>query len=158
MRTRIVLVALCLTLAWSLSLIAGARAQTKSVDTELQKFQGTWVMIAAEMDGKAVHDAHVNQSKITFAGDKVELFTPHQHTEVIVATVVKLETGKNPKEMHWIRANGPKAGATVVSIYEFEGADQYKISFDPAGVTVPKKFSTEVGSGHIWHAWKRLTP
>ena len=57
MRTRIVLVALCLTLAWSLSLIDGAQTPTKGADTELHKFQGAWVMIAAEMDGKAVHDA-----------------------------------------------------------------------------------------------------
>ncbi len=156
MRTRIFFMALSMALVWSLSTFATAPAQAKSVDAELQKFQGTWVMVAAEMEGKAVADAHVKQSKINFVGDKVELFTPHQHKDVIVATVVKLDTAKNPKEMHWLRANGPKAGTTVISIYEFEGADQYKISFDPAGVSVPKKFSTEAGSGHIWHTWKRL--
>lgn len=156
MRTRLFFTALCLTLIWSLSTFATLQAQTKNIDAELQKFQGTWVMIAAEMDGKAVPDAHVKLSKITFVGDKVELFTPHQHKDVIVATVVKLDTAKNPKEMHWLRAKGPKAGTTMVSIYEFEGADQYKISFDPAGMTIPKKFGTEAGSGHIWHTWKRL--
>ena len=156
MRTPIFFIALCMTLVWSLSTFAVAPAQAESYDAELQKFQGTWVMVAAEMDGKAVADAHVEQSKITFVGDKVELLTPHQHKDVIVATVMKLDTAKNPREMHWLRANGPKAGTTVVSIYEFEGADQYKISFDPAGVTVPKNFDTEIGSGHIWHTWKRL--
>ena len=156
MRTRFFIITMCLALACSLSTFATTQVQAKSVDAELQKFQGAWILIAAEMDGKAVPDAHVKQSKLTFVGDKVELFTPHQHKDVIVATVVKLDSTKNPKEMHWLRANGPKAGTTVISIYEFEGADQYKISFDPAGVTVPKKFGTEVGSGHIWHTWKRL--
>jgi uncharacterized protein (TIGR03067 family) len=156
MRSKALIIAAFITLAWSLSTFAIAQAKEKAAEAELQKFQGTWLMIAAEMDGKAVPDAHVKQSKITFASDKVELFTPHQHKDVIVARITKLDTAKNPKEMHWLRANGPKAGTTMISIYEFEGPDKYKISFDPAGVTVPKKFGTEAGSGHIWHTWKRV--
>jgi uncharacterized protein (TIGR03067 family) len=68
---------------------------------------------------------------------------------------VKLDVTKNPKEMHWVRATGPNAGATTIAIYEFEGPDRYKICFDPAGVAVPKEFGTKTGSGHIWHTWKR---
>ena len=156
MRAKIFVIAIYMTLGWALSTVAATQAQDKSAEPELQKFQGTWVLIAAEMDGKAVPDAHVKQSKITFVGNKVELLTPHQHKDVIVAKITKLDTAKNPKEMHWLRANGPKAGTTVISIYEFEGPDKYKISFDPAGVTVPKKFGTEAGAGHFWHTWKRI--
>ena len=135
--------------------IAAAQAQPQSVDAELQKFQGTWVMISAEMDGKKVHDTHVKQSRITFVGDKVEVITPHQHRDTIIASVVKLDLTKNPKEMHWVRTAGPNAGKTMIAIYEFEGPDQYKICFDPAGGAVPKEFGTKEGSGHIWHTWKR---
>jgi uncharacterized protein (TIGR03067 family) len=57
--------------------------------------------------------------------------------------------------MHWVRTNGPNAGRTMTAIYAFEGPDQYKICFDPAGAAAPEKFGTKAGSGHIWHTWKR---
>jgi len=140
--------------AWS---IEPAQSQDNSFQTELQKFQGTWVMVSAEMDGKKVHDDQMKQSKITFVGDKVEVITPHQHKEKIIATIKKFDTTKTPKEMHYVRSIGPNAGTTVIAIYEFDGPDQHKICFDPAGKDTPKKFETKAESGHIWHTWKRVT-
>ncbi len=139
--------------AWT---TAPAQMQPKSVDPELQKFQGTWVMISGEMDGKKVQDAHVKNSRITFVGDKVEVITPHQNAATIIASVVKLDPTKTPKEMHWVYTSGPKAGKTRIAIYEFEGPDQYKICFDPEGRAEPKEFGTKEGSGHIWHTWRRV--
>lgn len=124
--------------------------------TELQKFQGTWVLVSGEIDGKKVAEEHVKQSKITFDGNKMMVDTPHQSKETIVATITKLDPTKTPKEMHWVRTTGPNAGTTMIAIYEFEGADQYKIRFDPAGKTVPKEFGTTEGTGHIWHTWRRV--
>ncbi len=136
---------------WS---IASAQSQE---DSELQKFQGAWVMVSAEMDGKKVHDDHIKQSKITYVGNKVEVITPHQHKEKIIGTITKFDTTKSPKEMHYVRSIGPNTGTPVVAIYEFDGPDQYKISFHPAGKDTPKKFGSKAGSGHIWHTWKRVT-
>lgn len=142
-------------LVWPAWTVAAAQAQQQSVDPELQKFQGTWVMISGEMGGKKVHDTHVKNSKIKFVGDKVEVVTPHQDADPIIVSVIKLDTTKNPKEMHWVYTAGPKAGKTRIAIYEFDGPDQYKICFDPADGTVLKEFGTKEGSGHIWHTWKR---
>jgi uncharacterized protein (TIGR03067 family) len=155
MRSRILIIVTVILLVWTAWTVAAAQGQVQTSDAELQKFQGSWVMTAAEMDGKKVQDTHVKQSKITFAGDKVEVVTPHQHKDTIIATIKKLEVTKTPKEMHWVRTAGPKTGVTMIAIYEFEGPDQYKICFDPAGFAVPNKFNTKEGSGHIWHTWKR---
>ncbi len=155
MRSRIFVVLSVLSLVFCIWSVAGAQAPAPGADAELQKFQGTWVLISAEMNGKKVHDKHVKASRITFVGDKVEVISPHQHKEKIIASVVKLDPAKNPKEMHWVRSTGPNAGATTIAIYEFEGPDQYKICFDPAGKEALKKFGTKEGSGHIWHTWKR---
>jgi uncharacterized protein (TIGR03067 family) len=145
-----------MSLLWSAGTIPAAQAQQRKLDPELQRFQGTWVMTSAEMDGKQLHDAHVKRSRITFVGDKVELIAPHQHKDTIVASVVRLDLTKNPKEMHWVRTTGPNAGKSMSAIYEFEGPDQYRICFDPAGLAVPKEFGTKAGSGHIRHTWKRV--
>ena len=138
------------------SLAGVALAEDKIDGAELKKFQGTWVMTSAEMDGKKVHDAHVKVSKITFVGTAVEVLSPHQGKEKIVAKVTKLDPSTKPAQIHWIRSAGPKAGATMMAIYEFTGPDQYKVCFDPAGQGAPDKFATKAGSGHIWHNWKRV--
>ena len=156
MRLKVFGMATIMWLVWSIWAFAAAQAPGQSADTELQRFQGTWVLISAEMSGKKIHDGHVKQSKITFVGDKVEIITPHQHKEKIIASITKLDLTKNPKEMHWIRSAGPNVGAATIAIYEFEGPDQYRICFDPAGLDMPKKFGTKEGSRHIWHTWKRV--
>ena len=102
MRSKIYVIAAVMSLVWSAGTIAGP-PQGQRAKAELQKFQGTWMMVSAEMDGKKVNDADVKQSKITFVGNKVELITPHQHKDKIVASIAKLDLTKNPKEMHWVR-------------------------------------------------------
>ena len=156
MRSKIFVMLTVMSLVWSVWTIGAPQAQGQSIDSELQRFQGTWAMISAEMDGKKVSDADVKQSKITFVGDKIEVIAPHQHKDTIVASVTKLDLTKNPKEMHWVRSAGPNAGTTMIGIYEFKGPDQFQFSFDPAGLTVPKKLGTKAGSGHLWHTWKRV--
>jgi uncharacterized protein (TIGR03067 family) len=125
---------------------------------ELRKLQGTWVMVTGELSGKKAADEHVSQSKIIYEGNKLQLVVPNQTTETIVAEVVKIDPTKNPKEMHFIRKNGPNAGKTLIGIYEFEGDDQYKFAFDPAGATALKEFATKDGTGHIRNTWKRVKP
>jgi uncharacterized protein (TIGR03067 family) len=122
---------------------------------ELQKLQGTWIMVSGERDGKKVADEHIKQSRITYDGTKMEIITPHQSSETIAADIVKIDPSKTPKELHFIRRNGPNAGKTMVGIYEFEGDEKYRFAFDPSGASVLKEFTTKAGTGYILHTWKR---
>lgn len=85
----------------------------------------------------------------------MEIITPHQSSETIVADIVKIDPSKTPKELHFIRRNGPNAGKTMIGIYEFEGDEQYKFVFDPSGSTVLNEFTTKAGTGYTLHTWKR---
>ena len=60
MRSTIFVIVTVMSLVWSVGTIAAAPAPGQSAEAELQKFQGTWVMISAEMDGKKVKDADVS--------------------------------------------------------------------------------------------------
>ena len=82
----------------TLMLLLGAGGAVMAADpsedagkAELQKFQGTWVLVAGEIDGKKVAEEHVKQSKITFDGTTVMVDTPHQSTDTIVAMMTKLD-------------------------------------------------------------------
>ncbi len=130
----------------------------ETADTELNKLQGTWVMVSGERDGKKIADEYVSKNKIIFQGNHGQITSPHQSNETILFDIVKIDPTKNPKEMHFIRKNGPSAGKTIIAVYEFDGNDHYKFAFDPTGVTTPKEFATKEGTGHLLHAWKRAKP
>ena len=145
MRTKIFVIVAVMSLVWSVGTIAAAQAQGQSADAELQRFQGTWVMVSAEMDGKKVDDAHVKKSKITFVGDKVELITPHQHKDKIVASIAKLDLTKNPRKCTGfalqVRTPAPPCSGSM----SLRGPTSSRFCFDPAGLAVPKKFGTKSG-------------
>ncbi len=153
MKKVIVMTGILATLVLALCLPGIAGAQDKSTTDALRKFQGSWVMTSAEMDGRKIGDEQVKKSRITFTGNKVELLTPHQHKEIIVAKVTKVDDIK--KEMQWVRSSGPHSGITMTAKFEFQGPDSYIIIFNPKGDALPAAFTTTPGSGHIKHSWKR---
>lgn len=153
-----VLIGATFALLWSIGSPFAAEVGGEDAQKELQKLQGAWVMVSGEMDGKKATDEHVKQSKIVYEGSKIQVVVPTQTGETILSDVVKIDPTKNPKEMHFIRKNGPNAGKTVIAIYEFEGDDQYKIAFDPSGAATLKEFATKEGTGHVRNTWKRVKP
>jgi uncharacterized protein (TIGR03067 family) len=158
MRWKIMLIAATVLLLGSIGSCFAAEVGGEDAKNELKKFQGTWVMVSGEMGGKQAADEHVKQGKIIYEGNKIQIVVPNQTPETVVAEIVKIDPTKNPKEMHFIRKNGPNAGKTLIGVYEFEGGDQYKFAFDPAGVTTLKEFSTKAGTGHVRNTWKRVKP
>ena len=155
-RLNVMLLISALLLVFSVGTPYAAGISGPEAEKELKKFQGTWVMVSGEKDSKKIPDEHVNQSKIVYDGNTMKLVTPHQTAEVIVAEIVKLDPSGNPKQMHFIRKNGPSAGKTIVGIYEFDGEDIYKFAFDPTGGVTLGDFATEDGTGHMRHTWKRV--
>ena len=143
--------------AFAFTTFLGAALAAES-QPPLDQFQGTWVMLSGERDGKKISDDHLKKSVITYKGNQGELVAPHQHNEAILFEIVKVDPATSPKQFHLIRKNGPSAGKTIVAIYEFDGADQFKFAFDPAAVTPPKDFTTKEGTGFISHVWKRSKP
>jgi len=158
MRRQITLIVAALLVLGAVGFSLAAEVGGEDAKNELKKFQGSWVMVSGEMDGKKAADEHVSKSKITYEGNKIQISVPNQTSETIVAELVKIDPSKTPKEMYFIRKNGPNAGKTLIGIYEFEGDDQYRFAFDPAGAVTLKEFATKAGTGHVRNSWKRVKP
>ena len=142
----------------SIGILQAAEVGGPEAEKDLQKFQGTWVMVSGERDGKSAADEHVVVSRLVYKGNGGLLIVPNQHHEPIIFEIVKLDTTKKPNEMHFIRRSGPHAGKTIIAIYEFDGDHQYKFAFDPTGSATLKEFATKEGTGHIRNTWKRAKP
>jgi len=107
MRWKIISIAVALLLLGSIGPSFTAGVGGEDAQKELQKLQGTWVMVSGELGGKKAADEHVSRSKIIYEGNKLQIVVPNQTTETIIAEIVKIDPTKNPKEMHFIRKNGP---------------------------------------------------
>ncbi len=139
----------------SLGLLLGAGGAGDEAKKELKRFEGTWVLVSGEVDGKPVADKHIKASKMTIKARKVALLTPHQSKQTIEANLT-VDPAKRPRQMDWVRATEPGKGKRMHAIYEWLGDDQYRICFAPPGKDRPTEFKTRPGSGHILHVWKRV--
>jgi uncharacterized protein (TIGR03067 family) len=136
--------------------VAGTEAEDNQVHKqELERLQGTWVLVSGEVEGKKVDSKSIKASRMTYSGDTVTLTTPHQSKQPIKARLKRLDPKKAPSEMDWVRGAGPGAGRTMQAIYEFQGEDTYKVCFHPTGNGRPKEFATTTGGCRILHVWKR---
>lgn len=134
---------------------AAAPPRDEKGDKERKKLAGTWALASGQVDGKAIPEEQVKATKITWDGDKATVVSPHQSKETITAKVTRIDPGKKPGEMDWVRDAGPGKEKTMLGIYEWVDADTYRICFDPACKDRPKDFKAAAGSGHILHVWKR---
>jgi uncharacterized protein (TIGR03067 family) len=150
---------LLLSLAVTLLLVPAQAqdAKDEKVEKELRRLEGSWVLVAGEVDGKAVAKEHLQRAKRTHTGNEIAVDAPHQSKEPIKNKLARLDPAKAPKEMDLARAAGPSAGKTLLAIYELGEDGSFKICYDPSGKERPKEFKTKPGSGYVLHVWKRET-
>ena len=108
--------------------------------SDLEKLQGTWQMIAFEMDGRSIPPG---SASIVIKGNK---FTSLSMGAQYEGTMVVDSTSK-PKTFDVKFNKGPHKGETSLGIYELRGKT-WKICIGLTGVKRPTKFAAEPGTGH----------
>lgn len=131
-----------LLLVLSLGLLLAA----EDAKNDMKAFEGTWLLVSGEHDGKKESDEFHKNSRLEVKGDK--------HTiklgDVTHKASHKLDTSKKPKTIDITRDDGVK----IEAIYELSG-DTFKICLPAKGKGRPKEFSAKEGSGQTLHVWKR---
>src|SRR5215469_7313164 len=89
-----------------LLLVACNRQQPQAAapKTDLDRFQGTWYLVAAVKDGTVLPEDKVKQISIVFKGDTFR-FTGLAEDDTSREGTIKLEENKTPKEMDAISTN-----------------------------------------------------
>src|SRR4051794_3508030 len=116
---------------------------------DLQGLQGTWKLVSAMQNGRALAEEKVKKTSIVFKGDTF-LFPDLAEDATSRAGTIKIDATKKPRQMDAIST----AKETMLGIYELDG-DNYKVCFAPAGKPRPTEFGSKVGSGHIFQVWER---
>jgi uncharacterized protein (TIGR03067 family) len=135
----------------ALSLVACNRQQPAAAapKTDLERFQGTWYLVAAVKDGNVLPEDKVKQTTIVFKGDTFRFPGLSEYATSKEGTI-KLDENKTPKEIDAISTDKE----VMLGIYRMDD-NGYKICFAPAGKPRPTDIRSEPGSGNILQSWSR---
>jgi uncharacterized protein (TIGR03067 family) len=120
---------------------------------ELEKFAGTWQVVASEKDGVKTPEADLKQMKFIITGDK---FTLELAGKTVEKGWVCIDPARKPKVID-IYPTKPE-GKVEMGIYEWDGEDKLKVCCTDPGTeqTRPRLFSTTKGTGHVLTACQRV--
>lgn len=133
-----------------LAVVASARAED-AAKKDFAKLQGTWVVTAAEQDGKALD---------RLQGGKLVIKDQNFHIKTASGTEMKgdlqLDPAKKPTHMDWMHQEGLLREKTWQGIYELDG-DDLKLCYAEAdsGKDRPGEFKTEADSKRLLVVLKR---
>jgi uncharacterized protein (TIGR03067 family) len=123
-------------------LLTGADRPTGDVKEELKKFQGTWVPVSLEINGKQAPRQDLKSFRITFEGRNI---TRRSKDGTVHATFA-IDPSKDPK---WFDATAVQDGkkAKAVGIYKFDRGRLTLCSrHNAAEGQRPTEFSTKGGT------------
>ena len=116
---------------------------------DLDGIQGTWNLVSAMEDGKALPEEKVKQTTIVLKGNTFH-FPGLAEDATSRAGTFKLDETTTPKQMDSFSTDKE----LMLGIYELE-PDSYKVCFAQVGKPRPTTFSSESGSGRILQVWER---
>ncbi|HZT79683.1 MAG TPA: TIGR03067 domain-containing protein [Gemmataceae bacterium] len=108
---------------------------------EAKKFQGTWVFVSMERDGKQQPKGDEVMT-VTIQGDK---FTVKRGDKFFHSGTQKLYPARKPKAIDARITEGEGKGTTMLGIYELDG-DTLKVCFDEEGKARPTEFKSKPNS------------
>jgi uncharacterized protein (TIGR03067 family) len=122
---------------------------------DLAKFDGTWVTISIEANGKKIPDEELKKApgRLTIKDGKWKL----KASDIEQSGTFTVDTSKKPKQIDIKPADGPNAGQTIKAIYELEG-DTMKVCYAAPDQPRPTAFATEEKSGRVLIEYKREKP
>ena len=112
--------------------------------------EGTWYVVALEVDGQPMPAGMLGAARIVVEGDRFQSLG----MGAVYEGKMKLDPSANPKTFDLTFTAGPEKGNTALGIYELE-SDDWKLCLTTRGGDRPKRFATEPGTGHALETLQR---
>jgi uncharacterized protein (TIGR03067 family) len=138
-----------LTLAAALSVAADDPAPS-----DLDRLQGTWLLITLEAEGEDVPAEQHEGWNAVYAGNRLTLRAGEM---VRRRGIITLDPSRSPRAMNTWDQDGPYEDQTVPGIYELAG-DTLKVCFARPGAERPTEFTTRRGTGFLYCVYRRQKP
>jgi uncharacterized protein (TIGR03067 family) len=120
---------------------------------DFRQMQGSWTLVYAENDGMQFSYDVSGLGRLFVRGDRYKLGpqTPGASTGQFA-----LNGSRWPRQINYTPMTGPRAGQTMLGIYEILG-DTHKVCFAAPGQPRPTNFSTTPGTGQMNYVWLRTS-
>jgi uncharacterized protein (TIGR03067 family) len=138
-------------LAAGLVIATGAARAKDDTAKEIKKLQGTWKVVAVEVDGNELSDEDRKQAptRLIVKGTKYTLKgTQDSKGSFQVGANKKFKTITSKP------TDGPYKGKTIKGIYKLDG-DTMTVCYDITGKTCPDAFTTKEKEGYVIIKYKR---
>ena len=123
---------------------------SKEVKEELERLQGTWILVGRELDGKKATEEEVKtlDGKLIQKGNRFTYTSRGDETGR--RGTFKIDPTANPKQLEWTAMGEEKK---VLAIYKLEG-DRLTICAG-SGDKRPREFTTKPGDGQVIVIYQR---
>jgi uncharacterized protein (TIGR03067 family) len=125
-----------------------APAQDEAKD--LAKLEGTWQPTHVEIDGQP-YKGDFSKDRLVIIGKNYTMTGP----KVKMEGVLKIDSGKTPRQMDTEVTDGDGKGTRTVGIYELDG-DRLMVCYRVAPGGRPTEFATGADSGRALIKYKRV--
>jgi uncharacterized protein (TIGR03067 family) len=126
----------------AIGVTVAAEPEAEDVNKELKKFNGTWVILSAEVSGRKQPPDTLKGLELTFKGDKVTFKTPKGNWE----GTMTVDPNANPKQYEATATSPDGKKITSYGVYEFKD-DTLRLCYVIGNKDKrPKEFKTKEGT------------
>ena len=134
------------------------RDQTdEAVKSELDQFQGVWVLTSSRTDGRDTPPEGIKQLADLKIIVKSDTWTCKVGDETQFDGTFRLDPTKTPKRFDFTNTSGENKGKTFLAIYKLEG-DTLTYCEAAQGKLRPSEFAAKPASGRTLNVFKREKP
>jgi uncharacterized protein (TIGR03067 family) len=119
---------------------------------ELASLQGTWEIVALEVDGSTLPEGAFAGSRIVVKGNSFATIS----MGATYGGTLGVDAAKTPKTLDLSFKSGPEKGNTSLAIFELDG-DTWTLCLTVTAKKRPTAFATKAGSGLALETLKRQT-
>ena len=140
---------LALSVVLAVSAAPAVEERPDPVKDDLDKLQGTWIVVYYEKDGiKRDAEGLKNTSRLTIKGNQYTWSNGSQPGSI------SLDPTKSPKHVDYTITDGDAKGQVEKSIYAITG-DTWRDCIAPNGKDRPSEFAAPAGSGYTLVVYRR---
>ena len=135
------------------AMVAGITNMAVAGDAkELAKFDGTWALMSATLNGTVADPEECKLYLDTIKGGKA--VTKYKGKDVATATYKLIDTTKTPTQIDLAVESGPAKGRMMKGIYKFDG-NKLVTCFGGMGKDRPTAFESKKGSGTVLQTFEK---